>query len=66
MDSHIGTDRSGNAFAAAWQTGPCFFRSTVTTRQTDVGDVGRIYFVIRRQDLEQKDFKNVWLILQCT
>lgn len=30
------------------------------------GDIGRIYFWIRRQDLAVRDFENVWLILQCT
>jgi uncharacterized protein YwqG len=29
------------------------------------GDVGRVYFWIRRQDLGKRDFGNVWLILQC-
>lgn len=30
------------------------------------GDVGRIYFWIRRQDLARMDFSNVWLIFQCS
>lgn len=30
------------------------------------GDVGHIYFWIRKQDLEERDFSNCWLILQCT
>jgi uncharacterized protein YwqG len=29
------------------------------------GDVGRVYFWIRQQDLQKRDFSNVWLILQC-
>jgi uncharacterized protein YwqG len=29
------------------------------------GDVGRVYFWIRRQEMEKRDFNNVWLILQC-
>ena len=29
------------------------------------GDVGYLYFWIRRQDLEACDFSRVWLILQC-
>jgi uncharacterized protein YwqG len=29
------------------------------------GDVGRVYFWIREQDLKKRDFSNVWLILQC-
>lgn len=29
------------------------------------GDCGRLYFYIRRQDLEARNFENVWLILQC-
>ncbi len=30
------------------------------------GDVGRIYFYIRIEDLLKLDFENCWLILQCT
>ncbi|GIK64024.1 MAG: hypothetical protein BroJett018_18180 [Chloroflexota bacterium] len=29
------------------------------------GDVGRIYYWIRRQDLQARNFDKVWLILQC-
>lgn len=29
------------------------------------GDCGRVYFWIRREELKQRDFANVWLILQC-
>lgn len=29
------------------------------------GDVGNIYFYIRKQDLKQKDFDKVWLVMQC-
>jgi uncharacterized protein YwqG len=29
------------------------------------GDVGRVYFWIRQQDLRKNDFGNVWLVLQC-
>lgn len=29
------------------------------------GDVGHIYFWIKKQDLEKRNFDNVWLILQC-
>ncbi len=29
------------------------------------GDVGRIYFYIRRDDLKELNFDNCWLILQC-
>lgn len=29
------------------------------------GDCGRIYFYIRRDDLAERNFDNVWLILQC-
>ena len=29
------------------------------------GDGGRIYFYIRREELEKRNFDNVWLILQC-
>jgi uncharacterized protein YwqG len=30
------------------------------------GDMGMIYFWIRRTDLATRDFSRVWLILQCT
>ena len=30
------------------------------------GDDGRIYFLIRQQDLRERRFENIWLILQCT
>jgi uncharacterized protein YwqG len=30
------------------------------------GDVGMLYFWIRKQDLERRDFSNVWMILQCS
>lgn len=29
------------------------------------GDCGRIYFYIRKKDLAERNFENVWLILQC-
>ena len=29
------------------------------------GDAGLVYFWIRKQDLEKRDFSNVWLVLQC-
>lgn len=29
------------------------------------GDCGKIYFCIRRQDLLERNFDNIWLILQC-
>ena len=29
------------------------------------GDSGKIYFNIRKEDLKNKNFDNVWLILQC-
>ena len=29
------------------------------------GDCGHIYFWIRKKDLANKDFENIWLILQC-
>jgi uncharacterized protein YwqG len=29
------------------------------------GDAGRIYFWIREQDLKNRDFAKVWLVLQC-
>jgi uncharacterized protein YwqG len=32
---------------------------------TQWGDVGRIYYWIRQQDLEARNFDKVWLILQC-
>ncbi len=29
------------------------------------GDCGQLYFWIRREDLENRDFSNTWMILQC-
>jgi len=29
------------------------------------GDIGMLYFWIRRQDAEKRDFSNVWVVLQC-
>ena len=29
------------------------------------GDCGKIYFNIRKEDLKNRNFDNVWLILQC-
>ena len=29
------------------------------------GDLGRLYFWIRRQDLKARNFDNTWCILQC-
>jgi uncharacterized protein YwqG len=29
------------------------------------GDAGRLYFWIRKQDLQKRNFENVWMILQC-
>ena len=29
------------------------------------GDVGRLYFWIRRDDLKKRAFENVWMVLQC-
>ena len=29
------------------------------------GDVGNLYFYIRKQDLEKGNFDKVWLVLQC-
>jgi uncharacterized protein YwqG len=30
------------------------------------GDVGRLYFWMRRSDLTARDFDRAWLILQCS
>ena len=30
------------------------------------GDVGKLYFWIRKQDLARRDFSNVWMIMQCS
>lgn len=32
---------------------------------TEWGDVGRVYFWIRRQDLARADFGRVWAVMQC-
>ena len=36
-----------------------------TDFELTLGDGGRIYFYIRREDLAARNFDNVWLILQC-
>lgn len=33
---------------------------------TDWGDTGRIYFLIREADLMRRDFSSTWAVLQCT
>lgn len=30
------------------------------------GDVGRLYFWIKKDDLKNKDFEKAWMILQCS
>jgi len=32
---------------------------------TMFGDAGKIYYWIREDDLEKRNFDNVWLVLQC-
>ena len=39
--------------------------SDVKDMNTMWGDMGRVYFWIREQDLKKRDFSNVWLMLQC-
>jgi len=29
------------------------------------GDLGNLYFYIRKQDLKERNFDKVWLVLQC-
>ena len=29
------------------------------------GDVGAVYFAMRRQDLAEREFDRAWLVLQC-
>ncbi len=44
-----------------------FQMSTVSDENYELmfGDCGSIYFYIKKQDLQEKNFENVWLILQC-
>ena len=44
-----------------------FQMSTVVGKDYELmfGDCGSIYFYIKRKDLQEKNFNNVWLILQC-
>lgn len=44
-----------------------FQMSTVSVEGYELmfGDCGNIYFYIRKQDLQDRNFDNVWLILQC-
>ncbi len=39
---------------------------TDSAPDTDWGDTGRIYFLMREADLMRRDFSGVWAILQCT
>lgn len=46
-----------------------FQMGTVTDEDNDYelmfGDCGHIYFWIRKSDLKNRDFDNIWLVLQC-
>lgn len=44
-----------------------FQMSTVANEDYELmfGDCGSIYFYIKKQDLQKKNFDNVWLVLQC-
>ena len=41
--------------------------SSICTKETDImfGDFGSIYYWIKKEDLKNKDFSHIWLILQC-
>ena len=44
-----------------------FQMDTVETSDYELmfGDSGHIYFWIKKEDLANKNFENIWLILQC-
>ena len=44
-----------------------FQMGTIETEDSEImfGDCGHIYFWIRKQDLKERNFDNIWLILQC-
>lgn len=44
-----------------------FQMGTISTDETEImfGDCGHIYFWIKKEDLKNKNFNNIWLILQC-
>lgn len=44
-----------------------FQMSTVANEDYELmfGDCGSIYFYIKKQDLQKKNFDNIWLVLQC-
>lgn len=44
-----------------------FQMDTIETNDYELmfGDCGHIYFWIRKEDLKNKNFENIWLILQC-
>ena len=44
-----------------------FQMGTISTAETEImfGDCGHIYFWIKRSDLENRNFDDIWLILQC-
>ena len=41
--------------------------NSICTKETDImfGDFGSIYYWIKKEDLKNKDFSHIWLILQC-
>ena len=47
---------------------PLFQMGTIETddREFMFGDCGHLYFWIRKSELQQCNFDNVWLILQCS
>lgn len=47
---------------------PLFQMGTIETEHREMmfGDCGHLYFWIRKSDLQQLNFDNVWLILQCS
>lgn len=59
-------DALRNPSAREWQL--LFQLDTVENGDFELmfGDCGRIYFYIRREDLAQRRFDRVWLILQCS
>lgn len=52
--------------AAEWKM--LFQMGTIETEDAEFmfGDCGHLYFWIRRSDLQQLNFDNIWLILQCS
>lgn len=60
-------EQQGKMLADSKEWELLFQMSTVGNEDYELmfGDCGSIYFYIKKQDLQKKNFDNVWLVLQC-